>query len=220
MTSMKKIVGFWAFFDVCLLAAAIVSIVVSVLWRMSSDPLRHIIVTNSYLTAGIAIGAMFAVTFVVSIGAIVQPNHVTLPLAILNWVLIADLTAVVAVGTLIWWETLEERKNFGEIFNASSTDTRLAIQNKLQCCGWYFANETGNIVTQGFCAGDLTNKTGCVTSVSSHGDTTLNDIFTTIYGFAAVLMGLFLATLCVIKTRDEIERFRKIDAKRGGRGFV
>lgn len=57
----------------------------------------------------------------------------------------------------------------------------------------------------------------------------------------AVVIGLFLATMCVIKRvsrlqhvlnlymltsgvvcpqRDEEERFKKIDAKRGGRGFV
>lgn len=219
MTSMKKIVSFWAFFDVCLLAAAIISIIFSILWRMSPDVLRHLIISNGYFTAGLAIGVMFVITFVVSIGAIVQPNHVTLPLAILNWFLLADMTAVVAVGTMIWWETLEERKNFGEAFNKSSDAVRLQIQNQLQCCGWYFSNETGNIVNQGFCQ-TITNQTGCVTSVSSHGDSTLNDIFTTIYGFVAVIIGLFLATLCVIKTRDETERFRKIDAKRGGRGFV
>jgi len=216
---MKKVVAFWAFFDVCLLAASIITIIFSILWRMSDDVLRHLFITNAYLTAGLAIGVMFVVTFIVSVGAIVQPNHVTLPLAILNWFILADMTAVVTVGTMIWWKTLEERKNFGEAFNNSLPAVRLDIQNQFSCCGWYFSNETGNIVNDGFCA-VIKNQTGCVGAVSSAGDTTLNDVFTSIYGFVAVLIGLFIGTLCVIKTRSEIERFRKIDAKRGGRGFV
>jgi hypothetical protein len=53
----------------------------------------------------------------------------------------------------------------------------------------------------------------------------------------AGIIGLFLSSLCVVKVvrasscllliwvltplqRQEIERFRRIDAKRGGRGFV
>lgn len=56
------------------------------------------------------------------------------------------------------------------------------------------------------------------------------------YGFMAVVIGLFLANMCVIKKvsntnlfvltgadtqqRQEEERFEKIDAKRGGHGFV
>jgi hypothetical protein len=36
----------------------------------------------------------------------------------------------------------------------------------------------------------------------------------------AVVIALFLASLCVINKRVEEERFKRIDAKRGGRGFV
>jgi len=36
----------------------------------------------------------------------------------------------------------------------------------------------------------------------------------------AIVIGLGMATWCVINKRLEEERFKRIDAKRGGRGFV
>jgi len=171
------------------------------------------------MTAGLILGALLLATFVFSIGAIVQPNHVTLPLALLNWALILDTLATVSVGTMIWWATLQERKNFGEAFDSADTTVKLAIQNQLSCCGYWFNNETSIIVQSGFCA-TANNATACVGPITAFADTTLNDIFTTIYGFAAVIIGLFLATLCIINKRYEVERFKRIDAKRGGRGFV
>jgi hypothetical protein len=81
-------------------------------------------------SAGLVIGVAMLVTFVMSIGAIVQPNHVTRPLAALNWFLILDMLGVVVVGTMVWWATLQERKNFGMAFDAASNSTRLAVQNQ------------------------------------------------------------------------------------------
>ena len=71
-------------------------------------------------------------TFLMSIGAIVQPNHVTRPLAVLNWLLILDTLGVIIVGTMVWWATLQERKNFGMAFDAASNSTRLIIQNQVR----------------------------------------------------------------------------------------
>jgi len=217
----KKLIGFWAFFDFCLLAAGIIAIVFAVLWNISNDPLRNLVITHHDTAAGLGLGVLLIITFVISIGAIVQPNHVTLPLAILNWALLLDSLATVAIGTVVWWATLEERLNFGIAFNATDDATKQILQDTLQCCGYFFPNETGNVIEKGFCGtSQRTNATGCVTPVTAFADSSLNDIFTTIYGFAAVIIGLFVATLCVIKTRHETERFRRIDAKRGGRGFV
>lgn len=84
------------------------------------------------VTAGLALGSMFLATFVFSIVAIAQPNHIILPLALLNWALIADALAVVVIGTMIWWATLQERNNFNEAFEKTSTDVRLIIQNQVR----------------------------------------------------------------------------------------
>lgn len=41
-----------------------------------------------------------------------------------------------------------------------------------------------------------------------------------VFGFMAVIIGMFLATMSMIYRRNEQERFRRIDEKRGGRSFV
>ncbi|KAF8589965.1 tetraspanin Pls1 family [Ramaria rubella] len=217
--SSKKLLGFWAFFDICLLAAGVIAVVFSIIWKSPNNVLRHLVFTDTYVTAGLVLGSLLLFSFVVSLGAIIQPNHVIRPLTILNWFLILDMFAAVAVGTIIWWATLKERQNFSIAFDAVTDQARLVIQNDLQCCGYWFNNETNLIVNQGFCA-TANNATPCVGPVTDFADVTLNDIFTSIYGFVAVIIGFFLATLCVIKTRQEVERFKRIDAKRGGRGFV
>jgi len=216
----RKLMGAWAFFDVCLLAAGVISVAFSIVWQQQSNPLRHLVITPADMTSGLVLGIAFLITFVFSIGAIVQQNHITRPLALLNIILIIDTLGIVVIGTMIWWATLQERNNFAMAFvNETTPDVRLAIQDKLQCCGYWFNNETSTIVNQGFCS-TAQNATACVGPITSYADTTLNDVFTSIYGFAAVIIGLFLSTLCVIKKRHEVERFKKIDAKRGGRGFV
>lgn len=74
---------------------------------------------------------MLLVTFAISIGAIVQRNHVVVGLEILNWTLICDAIAVVVVGTYIWFFTLQERNNYFKVWNAVSPDIRVQIQDKV-----------------------------------------------------------------------------------------
>ena len=49
-------------------------------------------------------------------------------------------------------------------------------------------------------------------------DSTLNNIFSTVYGFVVIESGLFLATCSLRVLKREDERFRKIDEKRGTKG--
>ncbi|KAK4685201.1 hypothetical protein P7C73_g4954, partial [Tremellales sp. Uapishka_1] len=75
---------------------------------------------------------------------------------------------------------------------------------------------------QGFCS-DTTfaaNQTGCITEITAKTDYTLNNVFTTIYGFETIVVCFFVATVCVINERCIAVRFARIDEKRGGGGFV
>ncbi|KZV94055.1 hypothetical protein EXIGLDRAFT_645526 [Exidia glandulosa HHB12029] len=216
----KRLSAVWAFLAFCLLAAGGITIALSIVWRMPSL-LFHFVVDDSFLTAGLALGIIYVATFVIALIAIVQPNHVTSFLAGLNWILLLDTLATVAIGSMIWISTLKERLMYDDKFNSAAFDTRTAIQDHFQCCGYFFGNETQ---TQygGFCS-DATfasNQTGCVTPLTGYADYTLNNIFTCIYGYTAILTALMLASICVINKRVEVERFKKIDAKRGGKGFV
>ena len=72
------------------------------------------------------------ITFALSVGAIVQPNHVTIGLVILNWALLLDAIGVVAVGSFIWFFSLQKRSNYEKIFLALSQPQRIAVQDKVR----------------------------------------------------------------------------------------
>jgi len=212
--------GVWAFLDVMLLAAGAVTVALSMVWR-SPNILLNMVFSNADLTAGTVLGIALLVTFAISIAAIVQRNHITMGLVILNWILIIDAIGIIIVGTFLWFFTLQERNNFRTVFSEQSSDIKIAIQDKLNCCGYF--NSTDLVEFGGICSDQqavaTVNQT-CVDPITAFADTTLNSVFTTVYGFMAIILCLFLASLCVIKKRQEDERFKKIDAKRGGRGFV
>jgi len=217
----KRLLGFWTALVFSMLAAAGILIAFSIVWR-SPNLLNNFTIPSRFLTGGLVLGIAFAVTVAVAIGGIVQQNHITLGLQILNWVLLLDGIGVIAVGSMIWFFSLHERVNYEARFIAASTTVRQELQDHFQCCGYFFPNDTNIIVYAGFCS-DMTfalNQTACVTPITAYADYTINNIFTSVYGFMAIVISLFLITVCVINKRIEAERFRKIDLKRGGRGFV
>jgi len=222
--------GVWVFLDFCLLAAGAVALALSIVWR-APNVLMNMVFSDADLTAGMILGIALLVTFVISVGAIVQRNHVTLGLVILNWTLIIDAIGVVIIGTFIWFFTLKERDNFHEIYERQSRDNKIAIQDQFKCCGYFnasdliefggnFCRDVAFVQSPEFLGSDGSAANFCVTPITAYADTSLNNAFTTVYGFMAIILGLFLASLCVINKRLEDERFKKIDLKRGGRGFV
>lgn len=70
------------------------------------------------------------VTFAISVFAIVQRNHVTIGLIILNWTLIADSIAVIVIGSFIWFYSLQQRNNYLKVFTSSTPAIRSEIQDK------------------------------------------------------------------------------------------
>ena len=64
--------------------------------------------------------------------AIAQRNHVTMGLVLLNWVLIADAIAVLVVGTIIWFFSLQQRNNYFAVYKSVSAQTRIQIQDKVR----------------------------------------------------------------------------------------
>jgi len=89
------------------------------------------ITTLIFSSAGLALGVFLLVTFAISIFAIVQRNHVTVGLVVLNYALIVDAIVVVVLGTRVWYFTLRERDNFFKIYQRQSEDTIRFIQNKV-----------------------------------------------------------------------------------------
>ncbi|KXN90494.1 hypothetical protein AN958_04166 [Leucoagaricus sp. SymC.cos] len=221
----RVLMGVWAAFDFLLLAAGAVALALSIVWRRP-DLLMNMVLSNADLTTGTILGVALIVTFFISIAGVVQRNHITIGLVITNYALLIDAIGIVIIGTFVWFFTLQERNNFSALWNTATPEVRRQLQDKLHCCGYF--NNTDHAEIGGFCVDqNFINQLNisvlanfCVTPITAFADSTLNDIFTTVYGFMAIVLCLLLATLCVIKKRHEDERFKKIDAKRGGKGFV
>lgn len=227
----RKLMGVWACLDVFLLAAGVVSLALSLVWR-APNILMNMVLSNSDLTAGTVLAVALLVTFAISIAAVVQRNHVTIGFVILNYALVLDALGIIVIGSFVWFFTLHERANFHDVWVRQSAANRISIQDRFNCCGYFNATDNqeigGNHCTQSQvdflntldAAADNNAKFFCVTPITAFADMTLNNIFTTVYGFMAIVLCLLLASLCVINKRKEEERFKKIDVKRGGRGFV
>jgi len=222
--------GVWLFFDFCLLAAGGVALALSMVWR-APNVMMNMVFSDTILTAGMALGIALIATFILSLCAISQKNRITIGLVALNWTLLADAIATVVFGSYVWYITLRPRDGFHAIYAKISRENRIAVQDMFSCCGYFNASDLiefgGTFCTSPeflespeFLRPDRTFNKFCVAPITDFADVSLMDTFTSIYGYMAVIMGLLLATLCVIQKREETERFRKIDLKRGGGGFV
>lgn len=161
---------------------------------------------NSLSLGGLAVGIALLLTSFMSVGAIIQRNHVTIGLVILNWVLIADAVIVLVVGTFVWFYTLRERSEWHSIYAKLQPSQRISIQDQVsplllpffflclfnrsvnygqfQCCGYFNASDLIEIGGS-FCPNSTfvnslnTTVTSnfCVTPVTQHADASLNDVF-------------------------------------------
>lgn len=76
-------------------------------------------------------GIAFLITSALSFGAVIQRNHVTIGLIILNWVLLADAVIVLVVGTFVWFYTLRERAEFHVRYAKMQPSQRITIQDRV-----------------------------------------------------------------------------------------
>jgi len=218
--------GVWVSLDILLLAAGVLSLVLSIVWR-APNILMNMVLSNADLTGGTILGVALLTTFMMSVGAIIQRNHVTIGLVLLNYALLVDAIGILVIGTFIWFSTLQERANFHKLWVNASPAVRITLQDKFKCCGYFNGTDLAQVggsfcQSQDFISALASNVSSnfCVAPITNFADVTLNNVFSTIYGFMAIVLCLLLASLCVINKRQEAERFKKIDAKRGGRGFV
>ena len=70
---------------------------------------------------------MLLMTFLLSLGAVAQRTSVTKGFVLLNWMLIVDAFAVLIVGSLFWFITLQERNHYFGVFKAVSNNTRVTV---------------------------------------------------------------------------------------------
>jgi len=222
--------GFWTLVDILLLAGGGLSVAMSIVWR-KTDLVMNTVLTPDILLAGLILGICLLITFLVSVGAIVQANHVTIGLVVLNYFLLFDAIVILVVGTYIWVPSLTQRARFHNAWTHLTVDQRITLQNQWQCCGYFNASDFAEV--GGYCTQsqvnflnilDLGNDDNahffCVKPYTAASDYTLENVFTAVYAMMVPVLSLLLASVCVIYKRNETERFKKIDSKRGGKGFV
>jgi hypothetical protein len=169
----RYLMGFWTLMDVLLLGAGGLSVGMSIVWK-KPDLIMNTVLTPGMLlgtvssilssvfpsliiclpTAGLILGIMLLITFVVSVGAIVQANHVTIGLVILNYCLVVDSIAVLIVGTIIWYPSLQQRALFHKSWVNFSDAQRTGLQNQWKCCGYFNASDSATVTNN---AGDYCN---------------------------------------------------------------
>jgi Na+/H+ antiporter NhaA len=76
-------------------------------------------------------GIALLVTTALSVGAIIQRNHVTIGLVFLNWILISDAIIVLVVGTMVWFYTLRERAEYHVKYAQLQPSQRITVQDKV-----------------------------------------------------------------------------------------
>ncbi|KAH0830273.1 hypothetical protein J3R83DRAFT_1638 [Lanmaoa asiatica] len=197
----------------------LVTLVLSFVWRQP-NLLLNLTFSSRDLTGGTIMGITFLATFASSLVLIAIRGK--RPLVMLNWLLLVNGIGILFLGTYIWFYTLHERNNYHEVFGMQSNATKIAVQDTLMCCGYFNPNDEvafGGTFCPNATAATTVNSF-CVTPITKFADTKLNNVFSTMYGFMAIVIGLFLANMCIIEKRQEEKRFEKIDAKRGEQGFV
>jgi hypothetical protein len=145
----KYLHGFYGFFTLGLAVAGIISILFSFLWKRN-DLLLNMTFSHADLSgafwiylfsysissrfaflAGLVMGIALLLTSFLSVGAIIQRNHVTIGLVILNWLLIADAVIVLIIGTFVWFYTLRERNEFHVLYANLQPSQRITIQDQV-----------------------------------------------------------------------------------------
>jgi hypothetical protein len=231
----RYLMGFWTLMDILLLGAGGLSVGMSIVWK-KPDLIMNTVLTPGMLlgavlsiflqslpsliiclsTAGLILGIMLLITFVVSVGAIVQANHVTIGLVILNYCLVVDSIAVLIVGTFIWYPSLQQRAIFHKAWASFTDPERTMLQNKWKCCGYFNASDIA-VVGSGsdFCTQtqvtflnvlDLGNDDNahffCVKPYTAASDYTLENTFTyvspRIYFIPAILTLVRSSALCTL----------------------
>ncbi|OCF77134.1 hypothetical protein I204_02844 [Kwoniella mangroviensis CBS 8886] len=244
---MRKLTIVWSFLDLCLLSAGVLCIVSAILFSQPQHLILALIKTRiNFQIIGICLGSTYIFGTLLSLPAILSSVENSRLLMMLNWWLVVLASLTLAFGSHVWMFSLQQISEFFEIWSEQNESAQQTIQDKFSCCGYlevahylkrqksessmpWCSNGTsaGGLTTQlGFCTDSTfaANQTGCsskITSAQSPGsDYTLENIFTSIYGFEVIIGLFFLATVCVINERNITVRFKRIDEKRGGGGFV
>ncbi|RAO64945.1 uncharacterized protein BHQ10_000957 [Talaromyces amestolkiae] len=154
-------------------------------------------------------------TFLLALPSMIMRDS-RLWLQLQGWLVIVSGVFTLVIGLIIWIETLRTRAALNTSWGQQTSAVQSLLQQRFDCCGYY--NSTSPpFVTDATCTTPLVaaEKEGCVGPFSSFVNSTLDAIFTAIFGIVALDMILLICVAVLSKDRKEKERYRLIDAKVG-----
>ncbi|KAG0305622.1 phospholipid scramblase 1 [Dissophora globulifera] len=187
--------------------------------QSASGAPREAVISREIEQAGMFIGIGVAATSLVGyiggISPLRRKDFLTGFVVLLMLAMLAEL----GLGGTIWFRSLRIRSLFQTLWvNSWSDSLKIAFQDMTtqtgfgQCCG-YLANQ--NVVASGACATIPSTFPGCEEKVFSFADGYLRKLFTSLFGFTIVNVVVFVATIILIQTRNDEERYIRIGKKEG-----
>ncbi|ROW16533.1 hypothetical protein VPNG_02858 [Cytospora leucostoma] len=190
-------------------------IVKNIMYDATTDgyqAVRNLLYQEFPLTAGIVNGIMMFAAFAFTLPAIAIPTRGWLKLS--GYMVVVNAIFSVILGLYMWILTLRTKETLSPVWNAQTNQVQDLLQTTFDCCG-YFNYTSPAFVTDATCPSPAAAAllTGCAASIASFSNVFVDDIFTAVFGIAAIDGVLVLATACLLKDRKERERFRYIDSK-------
>jgi len=174
---------------------------------------NHLLLKSCPLTAAIVNSVFIFITFLVSLPALVMRQNKGW-LRAHGWMTVVCALFTLILGLVIWFQTLQTRSELLGVWANEAPRTQGLLQQKFNCCG-YLSFRQPPFVQDSTCPNRLAaaQKQGCITPFSNFANQYLDVVFTGFFGMVGVDALLLLCTVCVLKYREEQERYRHIDEK-------
>jgi len=217
----KRLVLTYAFTNVLFIAAGVITLIISLMWRMDAlnSPTtgsiqQNVIFMMTPNVGGMAVGIITIVAGVLAIPALVMPTSRGW-LYTHGWAVTGACVALLVLGLRIWFVTLTEQSNILDAWVATSPNTLADLEEQFNCCGYWNSTSPPFVLSANACpnADVAATKLGCIITLQPYADLFLNRIFTTLFGFVGIGTCAILAGAMLVKARTTEARYVRIAQK-------
>lgn len=181
--------------------------------------MTHILFAQAHVVLAAKINGITGVlTFGVSLPGIFMRRDRKY-LTVFCYLLIFNALFTLCIGLVIWFFTLETKRNLAPLFDDTTDFVQSMLQWRFQCCGY---DDPTKFITDDVCssAAVAAAKGTCKMPFATFANTFLDGVFTTMFGFCALDGFVLLSCLCVLKDRAETARYIQIDEKSKRTGIL